>query len=368
MSQICLVCVSLRAGGTERVVSRIANHLCQQHEVTLLLLSNSEPFYALKTKIRLMRPELSRRSQAGWRWYPLILSHLHRGFSVTRPDLVLCFGEPIAPVVLPMARFSNCSVLVFNRASPLTSLKGHRGLLNPLTYPLAERVVVQTQRAMEIMKRRYRLSTFDIMPNPIDVPLQVSPIDQREKRIINVGTLGGKKNQQALIRAFSQIDQRAGWSLHLVGDGPDRTMLEQLVDELKLAESVQFHGQCADVDSLLQDARIFAFSSLTEGFPNALAEAMAAGCACISFDCPTGPSELIQDNISGLLVKNADQSEFDHALDRLVSDHDLQRRLANGARKRICQFSTDKVFKKLDRLIDQVLLHDSQTSEHSCDS
>lgn len=368
MNKFCLVAVSLRAGGTERIVTRIAHHLSEDHAVTLILLSESEPFYALRPEIRVMRPAMAPRSQAGWRWYPGILDHLRRGLREARPDLVLCFGEPIAPVVLPVARIAGYRTVVFNRASPMASLRGVRGLLNPLTYPLADRVVVQTARAIALMRRRYRFSNFAVLPNPIDIPLLVPPVSKRARRILSVGTLGGSKNQQALIRAFANIEERREWRLDLVGDGPERTNLELLADELGIRSSVTFHGQRSDVDTLLQDSRIFAFSSLTEGFPNALAEALAAGCACISYDCPTGPSELIEDGVNGLLVANGEQIAFETALKRLVSDQGFQSHLAQNARERIRRFAAEAVFTQLDHLLEGALVRSGRRERCGCDS
>ena len=355
MSRVCLVCVSLRAGGTERIVSRIANRLIKRHQVKVLLMSHSVPFYQLAPTVEVSRPALDARSEAGWYWYPRIIGHLSRGLKEFRPELILCFGETIAPFVLLMAAPRGFRVIVFNRASPFASLSGVRGVLNPLTYPLAHKVVVQTQRAADMMCRRYVLSRFSVLPNPVEIPTHVPPLEGRTRRIINVGTLGGQKNQEALIYAFSRLESREGWELILVGDGPDRGRLEKMVERVGLKNSVRFLGEREDVGQLLQDSRIFAFSSRTEGFPNALAEALAAGCACVSYDCATGPSEMIQDRVSGLIVPNGDDDGFKQALQELTLDSELRVRLGRAGRKGIWQFETEHFFEELDQLIEEAL-------------
>ena len=355
MSRICLVCVSLRAGGTERVVSRVANHLARAHQVTVVTLSATQPFYPLERSVQLVKPAFGSRSGEGLTWYVRLFRYLRHAFSEIRPDLVLSFGEPIAPLVLPLSRLSKARVLVFNRASPLTSLRGVRGWLNPIFYPLARGVVVQTPASVELMRQRYRASRFYVLANPMDIPSEVEPFSRRDHKIINVGTVGGRKNQQGLIRAFASLRRDQRWSLDLVGDGPDRSKLEALVHDLGLVDRVRFLGQRDDVERLLQQARIFAFSSLTEGFPNALAEALAAGCACLSFDCPTGPADLIEDGVNGLLVPNGDQAAFQAALDRLINDGELQERLGRKARERIQEFDQSRVLEKLDELIESTL-------------
>ena len=93
------------------------------------------------------------------------------------------------------------------------------------------------------------------------------------------------KGQEELLRAFSRLRDPRDWRLMLVGDGPQRERLEALTDELRLGERVRFTGARKDVDALLARSSIFAFASLSEGYPNALLEAMASGLCCISFDC-----------------------------------------------------------------------------------
>ena len=353
--RLCLVCISLRAGGTERVVSKVANHLSQKHAVSILLLSRTTPFYKACSNVSILRPQLERRSEAGWRWYPRMLGYLWQSLRSSDPDLVLCFGEPIAPSVLSVARAQGRRVMVFNRASPLTSLRGKRGLLNPFTYPLAARVVVQTQHAIDLMQARYRFCRFGVLPNPIDIPDRVPPMAQRHRRVINIGTLGGKKNQKELIRIFASIESQTEWTLDLVGDGPDRKALEQLIQTLELKESVRLLGRQSNVDALLHDSSIFAFTSLTEGFPNALAEAMAAGCACISYDCPTGPSELIEHGVDGFLVDPGDEAEYRRLLQRLIDEPDLREKFSRNARESMKRFEAGTVMGRLEDMIGEAI-------------
>ena len=368
MARIALVCISLRAGGTERIVSRLASHLAGTHEVRIVLMASANRFYSVCSDVSLIEPVFQSRMELGFRWYPKIVKHLWGEVRRFRPDIVMSFGEQIAPLVIPLSRLLRTRIIAFNRASPFTSLKGSRGILNPLIYPFATQVVVQNDFAYELLARRYRRTRFQVIPNPIDIPAEVPEPSARAKRILNVGTLGGKKNQEAIIRAFASLKGCDEWTLDLVGEGPDRAKLERVAHELKLGNRVNFLGQRSDVGALMKRARVFAFSSLTEGFPNALAEALAAGCACVSYDCPTGPSDLIKHEINGLLVPNDDEAVFAQQLERLVLDDALQVRLSRQARKDICRFSEDRVLEQFDRLIAETLGHDPQSTSEPCDS
>ena len=348
---ICFVCISLRSGGTERIVKEAANYVSRMHDVSVILLSNETPFHVLDSRVNLIQPPVGRRKVEGLKWYFSIVRYLWDSISRVKPEIVLCFGEHIAPLVLLISRLNRIRALVFNRASPLSSLRGIRGFVNPIFYPLSQSVIVQTERSVGLMRQRYPYTNFRTWPNPVSIPREIRSIVERPNVILNVGTLGGRKNQKAIISAFSQANDWRRWRLVLVGEGPDRDALARLCVDLGVADNVFFEGQRSDVSRFLGAARIFAFSSLTEGFPNALAEALAAGCACVSFDCPTGPAELITHNVNGLLVQNGNDMEFAQELDKLMGDESLQIRLSAAAREDIKRFSSERVLAELERLI-----------------
>lgn len=105
---------------------------------------------------------------------------------------------------------------------------------------------------------------------------------------------------------------------------------------------------------MLPEAEIFALSSRSEGMPNILLEAMAAGCACAAFDCRFGPRDIIIPEEDGLLVPPNDTAAFAHALDRLMSDETLRQKLGEAAARKIRALSVDDVFARWDTLLQEV--------------
>ena len=296
------------------------------------------------------------------------VAHLYRSLRNHRPDCCLIFGEDIAAVAGAIARIAGVQpILLFFRGTPRRSFSGLNGLLNPLSARLARFTVVQTEQGKEILSGRYPKERMRVVPNPVSIPGRVTPLERRERIIVNVGSIGRMKNQRALIRIFVRLEGNADWRLILIGDGSDRPGIEHEVRELGLEDRIECLGERKDIPVWLDRARVFAFTSLEEGFPNALAEALAAGCACVSYDCPTGPSDLIQHEGNGLLVPNDDEVKFAQQLERLMSDEALQVRLARQARKDIKRFSEDQVLEQFDRLIAEALGHEHIIKE-SCDS
>lgn len=350
MARICFVCISLRAGGTERVVSLLANELCKDHVVSIVTVNHGDPFYGLDQRIDLYRGAARASDFSRLRRGLSVLRHLRASIKKIRPHVILSFGELISPLARLATLGTGAKFLAFNRESPMRSLRGRAGIINPLIYPLADGVVTQTALAKQLLYRRYRFSRLYVIPNPVQVPVDAPPIDTRCRRIVNVGYLGGEKNQQALLIAFAASCDRDEWKLEFIGKGPDRARLAELSKSLGIADRVEFLGERKDVPELLSDSRIFAFTSLSEGFPNALAEALANGCACIAFDCVAGPSDLIRNDHNGILIPPDDQDGYCAGLQSLMQNESLQRRYAESGRRDILRFSRDSIFQRYAEL------------------
>jgi len=363
--KICFVCISLRGGGTERIVTRLANHFSDDFDVHIVIVHDYESFYPLKSSVTLHRPHRGRARSRSFRALSM-LRHISATVRRIEPGIILSFGELISPIARIATIGSGARFIVFNRESPIRSLRGHAGIVNPLVYPLADLVVTQTAQAKSLLQKRYRFSKFGVVPNPIKVQSDVSGLSERPKTVISVGYLGGDKNQQDLLQAFAASVHRHDWKLSIVGDGPDRSRLVSLAVSLQLDDRVEFLGERNDVPRLLSEARIFAFTSLSEGFPNALSEGLSNGCACISYDCVTGPSELIANDVSGLLVEAGNLRKYSAELERLMGDETLQDRLSCAGRNSIQRFSSDRVLSRFRRLIESSSAVADPADESSC--
>jgi GalNAc-alpha-(1->4)-GalNAc-alpha-(1->3)-diNAcBac-PP-undecaprenol alpha-1,4-N-acetyl-D-galactosaminyltransferase len=145
----------------------------------------------------------------------------------------------------------------------------------------------------------------------------------------------------------------ADWRLVILGEGPERPNLERLRDELKLGDRARLAGQVADTWPWLRQAGIFLMSSRSEGFPNALTEAMAAGLPVISTDCPSGPADIITPGVDGLLVPTEDPAALAEALARLIDSEDLRMRFAQAAPGVLERYSLDSVLAAWDRVFEE---------------
>ena len=122
-------------------------------------------------------------------------------------------------------------------------------------------------------------------------------------------------------------------------------------EELGCQEKIDFLGIVKDVKRLYSKSAIFAFTSTLEGFPNALAEAMAAGCACISFDCVAGPSDIIDDGINGILIPVGNDTLYKEKLQLLMEDQGLRERFSIAAKEKMNQFEASYISNKFYNFI-----------------
>ena len=227
--------------------------------------------------------------------------------------------------------FLNMNVFVSDRSNPRKKLPTVTSMLRKLTYRFATGIVAQTSLAKEIIEEETANKNVEVISNPLrDLE---SHLDVKRKNIvINVGRMVPEKGQTYLLDAFAQIEND-GWELLILGDGPLRPELEIQAQLLNISDKVQMPGSVKNVDEWLAKSSIFAFSSISEGFPNALVEAMSAGLPCVSFDCDAGPRDIIQNEVNGYLVPLKDVKLFAQKLNTLMQKEALRIELGQEAIK-----------------------------------
>lgn len=220
-------------------------------------------------------------------------------------------------------------------------------LLPRLLYPHANAIMAVSQGVAEDLAARFgvpagRLCTI---PNPYDLAAlgalagEPAGFALPADYCVTVGRLVPAKNTAMVLSAFAA--SRPTRNLVIVGDGPERGALIAQAQSLGLAEHVHFPGYLANPYPVVAGARIYLSASRNEGFPNAMAEAMALGVAVVATDCTSGPAELLDRGRAGRLVAIEDEAGMAAALRALTPAE--RNRLGLAARVRVAQFAIERI-------------------------
>lgn len=203
-------------------------------------------------------------------------------------------------------------------------------------------VLLLTERDAE----RFELEGFNnvgVMHNSLSFyPAEVSTLD--EPVVVAAGRYAPEKGYDRLIDAFALVaGEHPDWVLKIFGHGPLQARLEAQVEALGLTGRVLLPGLADDIEAELRAASVFALSSIHEGLPMALAEAMACGVPCVAFDCAPGVREIVTDGVDGIVVPPRNVEALARGLSRLMGDQALRRRYGAAARVDVAKFSPEAV-------------------------
>jgi GalNAc-alpha-(1->4)-GalNAc-alpha-(1->3)-diNAcBac-PP-undecaprenol alpha-1,4-N-acetyl-D-galactosaminyltransferase len=337
LRKICIFSPSLPAGGTERVIATLANGFSgfQDTEVHLILFLSNEVFYDTNKSIIIHSPNFN------YRKYPLgsyiipVYLFIRKTLKEIQPLSLLSFGSKYNSFVLLAALRLDIRTFISDRSQPNKTYGKLQALLNPLIYRLASGIIAQTSEAKKVIQKSTKHKNILVIPNPVS--FLYNPKIKKEKIILNVGRFIKTKGQYELIEIYNKV-RKYEWQLIFIGDGEQFNACTSKVKDLGLNEKVQFLGTIPNVQDYYHRASIFAFTSVSEGFPNSLAEAMSAGCACISYNCVAGPSEIIDNGENGFLVEINNVEEYASKLEKLIQYGDLRERFGYNAKDKMRKF------------------------------
>lgn len=344
---------SLKLGGAERTCAEVANYASSNRVEVIIILFTKQPIvYELNSNVKIIEPHFKKSNS--YLYYLNVVRMVRREIKKNPNSSAFILGYHIIGALACVGM--NCRLIGsirvgFNRNwKPLNSNSIISSLFqylykktNKLLRLRFDGMIHQTEKAYLWRKDNYSKSCEHIVIHNFLREIKQHDVKKR-KSVISVGRLSAEKGHIHLLEAFKLSDaSNKGWKLEFVGNGPEDEKLKKFVRDHDLDDHVEFLGFRSDVDLKMQSSSIFVLPSLTEGFPNALMEAMANGLACISFDCETGPAELINHGENGLLVPVADVNKMAQYISDLVKDEVLRLELGEKASLIRETHSCDKV-------------------------
>jgi glycosyltransferase involved in cell wall biosynthesis len=362
---------SLCGGGAERVTSNLANYFFNKKwSVTIVTLASIESdFYVLHSGVERISLNLENNS-AGL--LSAIINNSNRIFALRRvlkqlhPKVALAMGDS-ANITLALASIGCKDLLTVGSERtypPCHYLGSAREFLRKYLYGLLSAMVTLTQESSDWVYNHTNAQKVFVIPNVAIFPLpnqdpllDLSIIPKGCNILLAVGRFSKEKQFTLLISVFQQLaDSFPNWVLVILGEGLERKLLLEQIKSFGLIDRVYLPGQAGNMKQWYESADLYVLTSSFEGFPNTLVEAMAHGTPAVSFDCDTGPRDIIRNEVDGMLIPLNNISALKEGLRRLMSDRLLRLRFAEqalGVRER---FSTKRIMNIWDKLFKDVEL------------
>lgn len=356
------------SGGIERVLSYKVNHwLVQRKDIDLVILTNEnqgKKFYYNFPSVW-THHELDVNYKRDLKLLTYInlkksISHffkLRKYLKLHRPDVVIhcAFGFdfyflPFLKGGAKLIKEQHSSRFEGSRKTLLASFKG---LVRKKFESFYDVMVFLSQEEKEIVKR----NNVRVIANPICLDAKETN-KERQNIILAAGRIVPVKGYIRLIEAWSKIHIKApGWKVCIYGDGDPEYIrsIKEYIHKVGVERTVELLPSTPDIENKMQESKIYAMASLTECFPMVLLEAMVNGLPIISFDCPTGPRNILTNNKNGILVENDDIKNYSIKLLELIQNRELREKLSLEAKNDVIKYGIDNIMHQWDMLFEELL-------------
>lgn len=357
---------TLEKGGAEKIGAFLCNKWQEQgHDVVLVstFSEKRQQAYPLNSNIKIINfSDIIENMNFGiYRSFFFRALLLRKIFKKENPDFIVSF-LPNVNIMCLLAKIGlGIPVIISERVDtfvmPLPILLK---ILMKLSYPLTDKLIVQTNELAEKFKTRPRLrAKIAVIPNPI-LDFQYSrkiKLTNEPKILLSYGRIVLQKRIDRLIVAFDSLGPNLNnWELHIYGDGPEKQKLQQLALSKRSAKKIKFFPHVTNIDKLLTSSDAFAMTSEFEGFPNSLIEAMNSGLPCLAVDCPSGPKEITCNGKNAILTKNNDPLDLIYGLEKLLSlDKNITLLAKRGQESVRARYSSNLILKYWDEIFQQML-------------
>lgn len=342
-------------GGVERVVTFLTNGLKDEYDVSILTMYGKEctyfdidcPIDTLDIKIHAngLKNKIQRYLQTIIK-LKMYLKH--------NPNIdYLVANSPAmsgSAMLVKVLADTDVKIIPFEHNKFMFPGKVWR-LLRHYSFRKAHRVIALTEDAHQEYLKIEAPSVH--IPNALAlVTDQLASMDK--KKLVAVGRLVHQKGFDTLLPVWKEVVKSyPDWRLEIVGDGEDAAKLKALAIELNISDHVIFFGHTNNVQERYLDASGFILSSRYEGFCLVMIEAMAHGLPCISFDCESGPNEVIEDGLNGYLVEDQNSKELEDKIKQYIVLTEIEKqKMSHNAKETSLRYSPEII---LDRWKKEVL-------------
>lgn len=369
-NKVLIVLGTIVQGGAHRVALMQANELSEMgYEVTLLsIVKPNKEYFALSRKVQhkyLFPQEDVENSGIKSKIYrrSMVFIKLPLYMKKNRPDIVISHIQGTNREAIISSFFNGIPIIACEHTSHHLP-KGLKGSIakfeRRFIYKLASKITVLTEYDRNTFYSKY-IDHVEVMRNPCPFPISLNK-DQvvRDKTILAVGDLNriNIKGWDTLLKVAKRVKENGivDWKFKIAGGGAEGfDILTRMITENNLDDIVELLGPISDIKNLYKTSSVFILTSRNEGLPMSLIEAMSQGCASIAFDCITGPSDIIDNNVNGILVENQNIDMMVNGVISLIKDSKLRSDFSEKSISDSKIFSLESVMNDWDFIIQDTL-------------
>ncbi len=341
----------MKSGGAERAISNLSLAMQADHNVSLVVFDATNMGYPHGGKLI----DLNIHSKNNIIGKILIVfkraRRLRKLYKEQNFDAVFTFMEGAGfPSVL-----ATKETIVSIHDNPKSLNKIYQPFL-PYLYPKAKKIVTCAKAIEEKIIDEYHFNNTTTIYNSVDMnnatTLSKEDIPETRPFLLAIGRLAPQKGFDYLIEAFAASKAKDDVDVLILGEGAERPALEALIEKHDLVGKVILKGTVSNPFAYYSKAEFFVLSSRHEGFPNILIEAMACHCPCVSYDCETGPNEIIKPGVNGLLVEPENVAALTKAIDTLHADTEMREKFKANTKTSIEHLTPQAIAQDWIKLIE----------------
>lgn len=358
MKKIIFVTGGLVSGGAERVLSTVSTGLSKRgYDVSIISKQRIPPFYELAPSVKVLFPNQNieygnhlKKFLSRFRVYV----DIYKTIKKEKPNVVIPFSTTTNGVTILICLLQGKVVIPSEHNNYKVGLnKFPIWFIKRILYKFANNLFVLTKRDADNFYGKF-LKNVSVMPNPLSLkPTKKLNFDNNEKIILAVGNVSRwyHKGFDNLLRIFHEVHSSLpNVKLQIIGGG-DPSYLINLSKQLGIENKIDFITEVKNIQDYYQKASMFVLTSRWEGLPMVLIEAMSQGLPCIAYDCFSGPSEVIENNVDGVLIDNQNISKFTANILALFNDKSKKLLLSNNAVKKSENYNLGIILDKWERVL-----------------
>ena len=352
-------------GGIGRVTAMLANDLAELSDYnvgTLCYYKTGMPnIYDLSSKIKQgyflqTYSSMARTILLGG------VAHLKRFLKKNNIDILIACGALYYPISVLACRGIKTKCICWEHSDPEGN-NDHRGQYIARRFGIkhSDVNIVLTKRAQKVFVDKYGVKNTVQIYNPVDEDVfkNAREYDLTSRKIISVGRLTYQKNFQTAVKVAGKLLKKyPDWQWDIYGQGEDETELRSLTQKEGIGDRLFFRGQVTDLYRRYGDYSFMVMTSRYEGFPMTLLEGIGNALPLVSFDVPTGPSEIIDDGKNGFLIPEGNTKKMTECIEKLINDPELRLNMSRAAKQKSLNYLSDRIIEQWDGLLQKVYAGD----------